>query len=48
MTKTEQRIAEAARMMAKATSKIGKTDPDMANRLTKALADEMQKIREGR
>ena len=47
MTNTEQRIAAASKVLGKATAKIGKTDLELANRLAKVLAEEMQRVRDG-
>ena len=48
MSNTEQRIAVASKTMGKALAKVAAADQEMANRLSKVLADEMQRIREGR
>ena len=48
MTNTEQRIETASKVMGKAVAKLAKADLDIANRLARALQDEMQRIREGR
>lgn len=48
MTNTETRITKASKELAKATMRIAKGDQAMADRLVKVLADEMERIRQGR
>jgi|JI10StandDraft_1071094.scaffolds.fasta_scaffold86931_5 hypothetical protein len=45
MTKTEQRIEAAAKILGKAVAKLAKQDPEMARTVGNALAAEMQKLR---
>jgi hypothetical protein len=47
MKNTETRIGNASKTLAKAMNKVWMDDKEMADRLTKALAAEMEKIRRG-
>lgn len=42
---TEARIAAASKLLGKATAKLYQTDPELAERLTKLLAAEMERVR---
>ena len=42
----EQRIAAASRIFGKATARLYREDPELAERFTKVLAAEMQRVRE--
>lgn len=41
----EARIEKAAKLMGKALAKLQAQDPELANRLGKALADEVERFR---
>ncbi len=42
---TEKRIKTAADIMGKALAKLAKIDPELANRMSKALAAEVEALR---
>lgn len=42
----ETRIAAASRLLGRATAILGRTDPELAERIYRLLANEMQRVRE--
>lgn len=45
MTKTEQRIAKASKLLGKTVARLAKDDPELAKLIGNALRDAMQSLR---
>lgn len=47
MTTTEQRITKAAKVMGRAAARLAREDKELADRLAKAVAAEVERFRRG-